>query len=436
MENTIAMAYAATTPVQQMLNATNNSTNSTGPEPLYDKRRKLIGGLIVMGLGVLGNFLALIILARKKHNKNSKYTFMLRCLATNDLVGLLGMFSAGLLTYNFKVEEQAPFIVHLDCVAHVVWRFFGVSSGCIAAVMAAERCMALARPFIYHKHITYELIQKTIQSILVVALIITFLPFFGFGAYIDRSNPGKVKCIRYRDAPGLMNKSYSLLFMVFGSLLTVVIVVCNLFVARVLWIIGRSRTTKRHMQYNLVSREKSVRSIDPESSSGTTLYQHSTQFSSHNVPPPRQFHHSNSVTMTSHTSPDEIKFAKLMAFLSLSFVVCWMPQMIAIPLAIRENRVPPKHVFFLIADVLMAIHFTLDPYIYVLSRTKCINWSLVGCIKRWRCGWRGGRLQRSQSDQSRIRTTTTEQNTLDVLWETLSGKRVSQWWTHSFSEFG
>ncbi|XP_060657044.1 alpha-1B adrenergic receptor isoform X2 [Drosophila nasuta] len=277
--------------------------------------------------------------------------------------------------------------------------------------MAAERCMALARPFIYHKHITYELILKCIVSILVVALIVTFLPFFGFGAYIDESNPDQLKCIRYRDAPGIVNKSYSIFFMAFGSLLCVLIVACNLFVARVLWIIGQSRTTKNHSQYRMVN-QKSVRTIDPESSSGTTLYQ--AQYSTHhNAPPPRQFHHSNSVTMTSSTSPDEIKFAKLMAILSLSFVVCWMPQMIAIPLAIRENRVPKSHVFFMIADVLMAIHFTLDPYIYVLTRTKSINWSLISCIKRWRCGWRGGRLQRSQSDQSRIRTTTTEQNTLD-----------------------
>lgn len=67
----------------------------------------------------------------------------------------------------------------------------------------------------------------------------------------------------------------------------------------------------------------------------------------------------------------------------------------------------------MIADILMAVHFTLDPYIYVLSRTKSVNWTLFGCIRRWRCGWRGGRLQRSQSEQSRIRTTTTEQHTLD-----------------------
>ncbi|KAH8415723.1 hypothetical protein KR222_010759, partial [Zaprionus bogoriensis] len=388
-----------------------NSTMSGNTE-LYKNPRRLLIGLIVMGLGVVGNFLALLILARKKHNKNSKYTFMLRCLATNDLLGLLGMLSAALLKLYLPQgkEEQLPFFVRLDCVGHVVWRFFGVSSGCIAAVMAAERCMALARPFIYHKHITYELVQKSVNSIVVLAMIITFLPFAGFGAYMDESDPKKLSCIRYRDAPGMLNRAYSICFMIFGNLLVLVIVACNLFVARVLWVIGRSRTTKRHMQYNLVNRDKSVRSIDAESSSGTTLYQ-AQPYS--NMPPPRQFHHSNSVTMTSATSPDEIKFAKLMAFLSISFVLCWMPQMIAIPLAIRENRVPKDHRFFIIADILMAVHFTLDPYIYVLSRTKCVNWSLFGCIRRWRCGWRGGRLQRSQSDQSRIRTTTTEQNTLD-----------------------
>jgi len=61
------------------------------------------------------------------------------------------MFTAALLKAIYRVEEQSQSVVHLDCIGHVVWRFFGVSSGCIAAVMAAERCMALARPFIYHK---------------------------------------------------------------------------------------------------------------------------------------------------------------------------------------------------------------------------------------------------------------------------------------------
>ncbi|ALC42979.1 CG7497 [Drosophila busckii] len=392
-------------------NSTAGSTLSKA-SPYYNHTSRLIIPMLVMGLGVILNFLALVMLARKKHNKNSKYTFMLRCLATNDLMGLLGMVTSAMFFYVVDVDEGS-FLKRLNCIGHVVWRAFGVSSGCIATVMAAERCMALARPFIYHKHITYELIQKSVYSIITIAIIITFLPFLGFGAYIDESNPHKLICVRYRDASGFWNAAYSILFMVFGSLLCIVIVTCNLFVARVLWIIGRSRTSKRHMQYYLVNRETSVRNIEQENSSGTTLFQsHPSTGNSllHNMPPPRQFHHSNSVTMTAETSPDEIKFAKLMAFLSISFVVCWMPQMIAIPLAIRKDRVVQSHKFFIIADALMALHFTLDPFIYVLSRSKSVNWSLIACIKRWRCG---RRLQRSQSDQSRIRTTTTEQHTLD-----------------------
>jgi len=73
-----------------------------------------------------------------------------RCLATNNLVALLGMLTTTLLKMYLSKEVLQSFI-RVDCVGLVVWRFFGLSSGCIAAVMAAERWMALARPFIYHK---------------------------------------------------------------------------------------------------------------------------------------------------------------------------------------------------------------------------------------------------------------------------------------------
>lgn len=86
------------------------------------------------------------------HVKTVTSFYFCSCLATNDLVGLLGMVTTALLKlYLDDNWQKMPHFVRLDCVGHVVWRFFGVSSGCIAAVMAAERCMALARPFIYHK---------------------------------------------------------------------------------------------------------------------------------------------------------------------------------------------------------------------------------------------------------------------------------------------
>lgn len=74
-------------------------------------------------------------------------------------------------------------------------------------------------------------------------------------------------------------------------------------------------------------------------------------------------------------------------------------------MAIAPNRVRKDHRFFLIADMLTALNFTLDPYIYILSRTK--HSYFLGCLKLWRTG-----LKRSQSDQSRLRTTI-EQHTLE-----------------------
>lgn len=71
--------------------------------------------------------------------------------------------------------------------------------------------------FCIFQHITYELVRKTIKSLILIAVVITFLPFFGFGAYMDDSNPEKVKCLRYRDAEGVTNKIYSVLFMLFGK---------------------------------------------------------------------------------------------------------------------------------------------------------------------------------------------------------------------------
>lgn len=83
---------------------------------------------------------------------------------------------------------------------------------------------------------------------------------------------------------------------------------------RALCLISRKRASKRHIHYDTLNREQSsIHCIEGKSSSGASLY-----------------YRSNSCgTVTANTSPDEIKFAKLMAFLSISFVICWMPQMVS-----------------------------------------------------------------------------------------------------------
>lgn len=61
------------------------------------------------------------------------------------------------------------------------------------------------------------MVRKAINILIFIAVIITFLPLCGFGAYIDMSDENNIKCLRYRDAKGFWNKTYSVLFMLFGK---------------------------------------------------------------------------------------------------------------------------------------------------------------------------------------------------------------------------
>lgn len=65
---------------QELFDNFTSTESSTSPLPkqLYQNKRRLVLSAIVIVLGVIGNFLALVILARKKATKHSKYTFMLR----------------------------------------------------------------------------------------------------------------------------------------------------------------------------------------------------------------------------------------------------------------------------------------------------------------------------------------------------------------------
>lgn len=84
---------------------------------------------------------------RDSQPRNSRHALMLRCLASNDLVAVLGM----LVLMNVQLYQ--PSLAHslFFCRLRVLWRIFGLGSGCVALVMAVDRYLALTRPFFYQK---------------------------------------------------------------------------------------------------------------------------------------------------------------------------------------------------------------------------------------------------------------------------------------------
>ncbi|XP_018314094.1 prostaglandin E2 receptor EP3 subtype isoform X2 [Mycetomoellerius zeteki] len=291
---------------------------------------------LVYTTGVIGNVSALVILFHRDKRRNRKHLLMLRCLATNDLVALLGMLVQMYVTiYAGDVTSTRIF-----CSLRVVWRLFGLFSGCVAIVMAAERWLALTRPFVYQK-VTYPVIVRCMLALWLIALTITSLPVMGFGLYYKDK-----QCVRYREATEPSDIAYAYVWFIFGTLLCLSIVWCNLAVSRAL-----NKLSRRTVALGRISRA---------SSRAKPLLTITGVHTPHRLE-----------TVTT----EERAFARLMAVLSISFVICWMPHMISIPLAQFAMHLPKTaiaikciRIFHIIADILLCIHFTLDPYIYVLLR--------------------------------------------------------------------
>ncbi|XP_018348796.1 PREDICTED: prostaglandin E2 receptor EP2 subtype isoform X1 [Trachymyrmex septentrionalis] len=291
---------------------------------------------LVYTIGVIGNVSALVILFHRDKRRNRKHLLMLRCLATNDLVALLGMLVQMYVTiYAGDVTSTRIF-----CSLRVVWRLFGLFSGCVAIVMAAERWLALTRPFVYQKQVTYPVIVRCMLALWLIALTITSLPVMGFGLYYKDK-----QCVRYREATEPSDIAYAYVWFIFGTLLCLSIVWCNLAVSRALSELSR-RTVALGRISKASSRAKPLLTI-------AGVHTHRLE------------------TVTT----EERAFARLMAVLSISFVICWMPYMISIPSAQFAMHLPKTavtvkciQIFHIIADILLCIHFTLDPYIYVLLR--------------------------------------------------------------------
>jgi len=101
-------------------------------------------------VGIAGNLAALLIVIRggRRIHRNARHALMLRCLAANDLVALLGM----LVMMEAQLHLPRPVTTsRAFCGLRVLWRLFGLGSGSVALVMAVERWLALTRPFLYQK---------------------------------------------------------------------------------------------------------------------------------------------------------------------------------------------------------------------------------------------------------------------------------------------
>ncbi|KAF0757932.1 prostaglandin D2 receptor-like [Aphis craccivora] len=332
-------------------------------------------------IGIFGNLLELFILYRTRSSSNQKHVFMLRCMATNDLIVVVALLVQ--VCVNFKRPDYMRNRLW-SCRLRVVWRFFTLYSGCLAMVMAIERWVALTKP--NSPWTTTTLIEGKIEgkpgrgrpripflkqniSLRQLKLMVVILwlgefclvcaPIFGFGLYWDEKLS---LCVRYRYAKKPLDVLYAYLYFCHGVFLCSTIVYTNLAVMKALCM--KDSLQNKH--------------------NGTM----------------RRSNRESSLTFNTITN-EERAFGWLMFLLCVAFVTCWVPQMISIPLTRfveDESRILP---FTIAGDILLAIHFPLDPFLYVLQQ-----WTLVKsvCFSELR----PKNKENANDDRSSMRITTDE----------------------------
>lgn len=363
MENIIALDFTESAPLNfsqfdfRALNQTNITSSSS-----YISRRQLFGIVvkIVYAIGIIGNTIAIIALRRgERRVRNRKHLLLLTSLAANDVVALVGMMC------TMVVTEQVPGVSSKQwlCVTRVVLRVFGIGSVCIAVTMALERYLALTRPFLYQKQVTYYVIRMALLLSWLWAALLTCAPVFGLGLYYD---PRRGKCLRYREAQSATDFAYAIIYVIFGTLLCVILVYCNLAVIRALYAItapraGGQPVVRRVSKSSCRQRQRSL-------NSGNNL-----QSMNHNA-----------------ATAEEVAFSRLMATLSVLFMICWLPQLVtsALYLSLGPPAWPRLGLLGDLSDVLMLLNYVLNPILYVLMRQRrrvspsTLCHSIAHCFKR------------------------------------------------------
>ncbi|XP_025414706.1 cannabinoid receptor 1-like isoform X2 [Sipha flava] len=252
-----------------------------------------------------------------RNNLDGRHKFLLRCMATNDFVAEIGMLAVTI------VKNVWPEIGNnvWRCRLIVLLRFFGLGSGCVAVLMAVERWLAITRPFFYRIYITENILKRIMIMLWLTVLCLVCAPFFGFGIYWNNSK----MCSRVGDAKESLDVIYAYVYFSVGLLFCIVITYSNVDVIIKL----STRERINHSRFNEVRTDA------------------------------------------------ERLFCWLMLFLCASFVVCWLPQLLSILLAQFCQNASLLKWYNKIADLLLVLHFSLDPYLYVLQRWKLVRSTLI-----------------------------------------------------------
>ncbi|KAK3584825.1 hypothetical protein CHS0354_006244 [Potamilus streckersoni] len=162
--------------------------NDTAQKHVSDPLITLSVPALMFASGVIGNTLALFVLARSsKEHRHTVFYILVGALALTDLFGTCATSPVTLLVYINNMQwVGGDSLCSYFCFMMV---FAGNATVFIVGIMAVERLLAIRYPFFYERHISYRKTPYIILCIWFLAAFSGCLPLLGFGKVI-RHYPG------------------------------------------------------------------------------------------------------------------------------------------------------------------------------------------------------------------------------------------------------
>lgn len=138
--------------------------------------------IIMFSSGVVGNFIALVVLyTSQARTKKTLFYILLCALAWTDLIGLLLVSPIAVIVYanNLKWVGGEPV-----CKYHGFFMTMtSIITPLLVCCLSVERVLALTFPYFHERVLTRNKIYLTILSCFTFVILFCCLPFVGFGSY-------------------------------------------------------------------------------------------------------------------------------------------------------------------------------------------------------------------------------------------------------------
>ncbi|XP_071970282.1 prostaglandin D2 receptor-like isoform X2 [Engystomops pustulosus] len=203
---------------------------------------------LLFAVGVLGNIIALAILWKNKLNRKENKKSVFYYLATGlTIVNLTGKIMVCPVVLDAYLKNRT--LVQING-SHSLCHYFGFGMICFGLAqtlillgMALDCWLAIARPFIYRKHITKKVGFLVPVTSCIFSLGFCSMPFFGIGKFVQYC-PG-TWCFIDMKSSEPRHLAYSVMYGTFMGVLVITTVLLNVDIMRCLYKLHRRQSRRK-----------------------------------------------------------------------------------------------------------------------------------------------------------------------------------------------